>query len=101
MRGVEPKLPVVCLQDVIVMFALKGKSCHVLISSSAQYVPEARISPLFSPSRETVSSDFMAACQFLKDHMDNMENPNDDMVRRRGSSTGKFNQYILMSKELD
>nr|XP_046265344.1 KN motif and ankyrin repeat domain-containing protein 4-like [Scatophagus argus] len=29
--------------------------------------------------RETVSSDFMAACQFLKDHMDNMDNPNDDM----------------------
>lgn len=75
------------------MFALKGKSCHVLSSSSAQYVPEARISPLFSSSRETVSSDFMAACQFLKDHMDNMENPNDDMVRRRGCSTAKFNQY--------
>ncbi|TKS80170.1 KN motif and ankyrin repeat domain-containing protein 4 [Collichthys lucidus] len=29
--------------------------------------------------RETVSADFMAACQFLKDHMDNMDNPNDDM----------------------
>ncbi|XP_041658578.1 KN motif and ankyrin repeat domain-containing protein 4-like [Cheilinus undulatus] len=29
--------------------------------------------------RETVSADFMAACQFLKDHMDNMNNPNDDM----------------------
>ncbi|XP_070775677.1 KN motif and ankyrin repeat domain-containing protein 4-like [Enoplosus armatus] len=29
--------------------------------------------------RETVSADFMAACQFLKDHMDKMDNPNDDM----------------------
>ncbi|CAN9503111.1 unnamed protein product [Ophioblennius macclurei] len=29
--------------------------------------------------RETVSADFMAACHFLKDHMDNMDNPKDDM----------------------
>ncbi|XP_031149503.1 KN motif and ankyrin repeat domain-containing protein 4-like isoform X2 [Sander lucioperca] len=29
--------------------------------------------------RETVNADFLAACQFLKDHMDNMDNPNDDM----------------------
>ncbi|XP_040000670.1 KN motif and ankyrin repeat domain-containing protein 4-like isoform X2 [Xiphias gladius] len=29
--------------------------------------------------REPVSADFMAACQFLNDHMDNMDNPNDDM----------------------
>ncbi|XP_054452716.1 KN motif and ankyrin repeat domain-containing protein 1-like [Anoplopoma fimbria] len=29
--------------------------------------------------RETVSADFLAACQFLKDHMDNMDNPNEDM----------------------
>ncbi|XP_074545707.1 KN motif and ankyrin repeat domain-containing protein 2-like [Halichoeres trimaculatus] len=29
--------------------------------------------------RDTVSTDFMTACQFLKDHMDNMDNPNDDM----------------------
>lgn len=29
--------------------------------------------------RDTVSADFMTACQFLKDHMDNMDNPNDDM----------------------
>ncbi|XP_045907331.1 KN motif and ankyrin repeat domain-containing protein 4-like [Micropterus dolomieu] len=29
--------------------------------------------------RETVSADFMTACQFLKDHMDNMDNPNNDM----------------------
>ncbi|XP_018532840.1 KN motif and ankyrin repeat domain-containing protein 4 isoform X1 [Lates calcarifer] len=29
--------------------------------------------------RETMSADFMAACQFLSDHMDNMGNPNDDM----------------------
>ncbi|XP_059200422.1 KN motif and ankyrin repeat domain-containing protein 4-like [Centropristis striata] len=29
--------------------------------------------------RETVGADFLAACQFLKDHMDNMDNPNDDM----------------------
>ncbi|XP_071773822.2 KN motif and ankyrin repeat domain-containing protein 4-like [Centroberyx gerrardi] len=29
--------------------------------------------------RETVSGEFMAACQFLRDHMDNMDNPNDDM----------------------
>ncbi|KAM4604764.1 KN motif and ankyrin repeat domain-containing protein 4-like isoform 1-T2 [Polymixia lowei] len=32
-------------------------------------------------SRETVSGEFLAACQFLKDHMDNMNNPNDDMRR--------------------
>lgn len=38
---------------------------------------------LFSSFRETVSSDFMAACQFLQDHMDNMENPSDEMVRRQ------------------
>ncbi|XP_068455528.1 KN motif and ankyrin repeat domain-containing protein 4-like [Clinocottus analis] len=29
--------------------------------------------------RETVSADFLAACHLLKDHMDNMDNPNDDM----------------------
>lgn len=29
--------------------------------------------------RENVKAEFMAACQFLKDHMDNMDNPNDDM----------------------
>lgn len=29
--------------------------------------------------REAMSADFLAACQFLKDHMDNMDNPNDDM----------------------
>lgn len=28
---------------------------------------------------ESVKADFAAACQFLKDHMDNMDNPNDDM----------------------
>lgn len=28
--------------------------------------------------REAVSTDFKAACQFLNDHMDNMDNPNDD-----------------------
>lgn len=28
---------------------------------------------------ETVSADFMVACHFLRDHMDNMDNPNDDM----------------------
>ncbi|KAK2822079.1 hypothetical protein Q5P01_022144 [Channa striata] len=28
---------------------------------------------------ETVSPDFVAACQFLTDHMDNMKNPNKDM----------------------
>lgn len=31
--------------------------------------------------REGVSADFMAACHFLNDHMENMDNPNDDMVR--------------------
>lgn len=36
--------------------------------------------------RETVSSDFMAACQFLNEHMENMDNPNDDMVRNMGLS---------------
>lgn len=30
--------------------------------------------------RGTVSTDFTAACQFLSDHMDNMENPNEEMV---------------------
>ncbi|XP_034469517.1 KN motif and ankyrin repeat domain-containing protein 4-like [Hippoglossus hippoglossus] len=29
--------------------------------------------------RETGSADFMTACQFLNDHMENMHNPNDDM----------------------
>lgn len=29
--------------------------------------------------RETVSAEFLTACQFLKDHMNNMENPNDDV----------------------
>ncbi|XP_047444448.1 KN motif and ankyrin repeat domain-containing protein 4-like [Mugil cephalus] len=29
--------------------------------------------------RESVSADFITACHFLKDHMDNMDNPNDDM----------------------
>ncbi|XP_034559532.1 KN motif and ankyrin repeat domain-containing protein 4-like [Notolabrus celidotus] len=29
--------------------------------------------------RDVVNADFMAACQFLKDHMDNMDNPNEDM----------------------
>ncbi|KAK5859549.1 hypothetical protein PBY51_021101 [Eleginops maclovinus] len=29
--------------------------------------------------REMVNADFLAACQFLKDHMDNMDNPNEDM----------------------
>ncbi|XP_042352899.1 KN motif and ankyrin repeat domain-containing protein 4-like [Plectropomus leopardus] len=29
--------------------------------------------------RETVGADFLTACQFLKDHMDNMDNPNNDM----------------------
>lgn len=28
---------------------------------------------------ETVNAEFMTACHFLKDHMDNMDNPNDDM----------------------
>ncbi|XP_008289680.1 KN motif and ankyrin repeat domain-containing protein 4-like [Stegastes partitus] len=28
---------------------------------------------------EIVSADFLSACHFLKDHMDNMDNPNDDM----------------------
>ncbi|XP_029970504.1 KN motif and ankyrin repeat domain-containing protein 4-like [Salarias fasciatus] len=32
-----------------------------------------------SGGRETVSADFMAACHFLKDHMDNMDNPSEDM----------------------
>ncbi|KAM6920709.1 KN motif and ankyrin repeat domain-containing protein 4-like [Lycodopsis pacificus] len=31
--------------------------------------------------RETVGADFLAACHVLKDHMDNMDNPNDDMKR--------------------
>lgn len=43
-------------------------------------------------SRETVSADFMTACQFLKDHMDNMDNPNNDMVSSLDSSTGTFNK---------
>ncbi|XP_030606998.1 KN motif and ankyrin repeat domain-containing protein 2-like isoform X2 [Archocentrus centrarchus] len=29
--------------------------------------------------RETVNPDFISACRFLNDHMDNMDNPNDDM----------------------
>nr|XP_020507792.2 KN motif and ankyrin repeat domain-containing protein 4-like [Labrus bergylta] len=30
-------------------------------------------------ARGIVTADFVAACQFLKDHMDNMDNPNEDM----------------------
>lgn len=44
--------------------------------------------------RDTVSADFMAACQFLKDHMDNMDNPNDDMVNSPDSST-ETNQFKM------
>lgn len=44
---------------------------------------EGKVLPLFSSYRETVSSDFMAACQFLQDHMDNMENPSYEMVRKK------------------
>ncbi|KAM9718568.1 KN motif and ankyrin repeat domain-containing protein 2-like isoform 2-T2 [Menidia menidia] len=29
--------------------------------------------------RDTVSADFLSACHFLKDHMDNMHNPSEDM----------------------
>lgn len=43
-------------------------------------------------SRETVNAEFMAACQFLKDHMDNMDNPSDDMVSGLDSFTETFNQ---------
>ena len=32
-----------------------------------------------------MSADFMAACQFLKDHMDNMDNPNGDMVSSKSN----------------
>lgn len=31
--------------------------------------------------REAVKVEFIVACQFLKDHMNNMDNPNDDMRR--------------------
>lgn len=44
--------------------------------------------------REAVSSDFMTACLFLKDHMDNMDNPNDDMVSSHDSSTSNFEQMF-------
>lgn len=33
--------------------------------------------------REMASSEFMTACQFLNDHMDNMDNPNNEMVCHR------------------
>lgn len=34
----------------------------------------------------------MTACQFLNDHMDNMDNPSDDMVRSHYSLTHSLNQ---------
>ncbi|XP_068197556.1 KN motif and ankyrin repeat domain-containing protein 4-like [Antennarius striatus] len=42
---------------------------------------EASPGPESTPTggREEVSLDFTAACQFLNDHMDNVDNPNDDM----------------------
>ncbi|CAL8326678.1 unnamed protein product [Arctogadus glacialis] len=36
-------------------------------------------SPPTTRGSEAVSEEFMAACQFLKDHMENMDNPNNDM----------------------
>lgn len=36
-------------------------------------------SEMSTRGRETISADFMAACHFLQDHMDNMDNPNEDM----------------------
>ncbi|KAM6948699.1 KN motif and ankyrin repeat domain-containing protein 4-like [Aplochiton taeniatus] len=44
---------------------------------------KAKFSYSLSPisGSETVKGDFMAACLFLRDHMDNMDNPNDDMRR--------------------
>ena len=44
--------------------------------------------PMFFSFREAVGADFMTACQFLNDHMENMHNPNDDMVRHMGCQTG-------------
>nr|XP_020473962.1 KN motif and ankyrin repeat domain-containing protein 4-like [Monopterus albus] len=36
-------------------------------------------SEIITGGRDSVSAEFMAACQFLSDHMDNMNNPSDDM----------------------
>lgn len=47
--------------------------------STAQAPAEQMERSSTTGGRETVSADFMASCHFLKDHMDNMDNPNDDM----------------------
>lgn len=54
-----------------------------------EYRSEVRCFPSRTccPFRETVSSDFLTACQFLNDHMDNMDNPNNEMVRSRSTAT--------------
>lgn len=66
----------VCLGNVTVMFTLRGISPtkHVFIASHGKQIHGLSF-------RETMSADFLAACQFLSDHMDNMENPNEEMVR--------------------
>ncbi len=65
---------------------------HLFLFSLTLYI----LTPLY---RETVSADFMAACQFLKDHMDNMDNPNDDMVSSLDSSLGFiFCSWLLVEQ---
>ncbi|CAL8366024.1 unnamed protein product [Boreogadus saida] len=54
---------------------------HEQMESSAQGEQMETDSPSPPTTRgsEAVSEEFMAACQFLKDHMENMDNPNNDM----------------------
>ncbi|XP_056452764.1 KN motif and ankyrin repeat domain-containing protein 2-like [Gadus chalcogrammus] len=54
---------------------------HEQMESSAQgeQMETDSGSPPTTRGSEAVSEEFMAACQFLKDHMENMDNPNNDM----------------------
>ncbi|KAM9322517.1 KN motif and ankyrin repeat domain-containing protein 4-like [Pholidichthys leucotaenia] len=56
-----------------------GTSVEAEASKSEGQMEENSGSETNTRSRDTVSADFISACYFLKDHMDNMENPNNDM----------------------
>ncbi|XP_024290940.1 KN motif and ankyrin repeat domain-containing protein 4 [Oncorhynchus tshawytscha] len=48
--------------------------------------------------RDTVDGEFIAACNFLKDHMDNMDNPNDEM---RQALVVLFRDWFRVAAEED
>lgn len=58
---------------------VRGANLRVSFPNTASLVPLTHACPF----REIVNSDFMTACQFLNDHMDNMDNPNNEMVHSR------------------